>query len=93
MGMTSHILYGPDDRPASQSPFIIHEIDSPADRLQQFPDQTTISQWKHSPRSWSACPTACVAAGCDVALCDGKIESVSPMPSVKLSAEEEQRPG
>ncbi|MCL6699381.1 beta-N-acetylhexosaminidase [Sphingomonas sp. NSE70-1] len=78
MGMTSHILYTAWDseRPASQSPFIIHEIIRQRIGFDGFLMSDDIGMealaGDHGQRA-----AACVAAGCDVALhCDGKMENM-----------------
>ncbi len=78
MGMTSHILYTTWDaeRPASQSPFIIHDIIRQRIGFDGFLMSDDIGMealaGDHGERA-----VACVAAGCDVALhCDGKMENM-----------------
>ena len=78
MGMTSHILYTAwdPDRPASQSPFVIHEIIRDRIGFDGFLMSDDIGMealaGNHGQRA-----VACVAAGCDVALhCDGKMENM-----------------
>jgi beta-N-acetylhexosaminidase len=78
MGMTSHIVYTAWDaeRPASQSPFVIHEIIRQRIGFDGFLMSDDIGMealaGDHGQRA-----AACVAAGCDVALhCDGKMENM-----------------
>ncbi|MDV3257987.1 MAG: beta-N-acetylhexosaminidase [Sphingomonas sp.] len=78
MGMTSHLLYTAWDRerPASQSPFIISEIIRQRIGFEGFLMSDDIGMealaGDHGERA-----SACVAAGCDVALhCDGKMENM-----------------
>ena len=78
MGMTSHLLYKTwdDERPASQSPFIIQEIIRQRIGFDGFLMSDDIGMealgGDHGQRA-----AACVAAGCDVALhCDGKMENM-----------------
>jgi beta-N-acetylhexosaminidase len=78
MGMTSHIVYTAWDaeHPASQSPFIIHEIIRQRIGFDGFLMSDDIGMealaGDHGQRA-----AACVAAGCDVALhCDGKMENM-----------------
>ena len=78
MGMTSHLLYTQWDpeRPASQSPIIIHDIIRQRIGFDGFLMSDDIGMealdGDHGQRA-----AACVAAGCDVALhCDGKMENM-----------------
>ena len=78
MGMTSHLLYTAWDaeRPASQSPTVIHDIIRERIGFDGFLMSDDIGMealaGDHGQRA-----TACVAAGCDVALhCDGKMENM-----------------
>jgi beta-N-acetylhexosaminidase len=78
MGMTSHLLYTAWDpqHPASQSPFIIHEVIRQRIGFDGFLMSDDIGMealgGDHGTRA-----AACVAAGCDVALhCDGKMENM-----------------
>ena len=78
MGMTSHLLYTEWDaeRPASQSPTIIHDIIRQRIGFDGFLMSDDIGMealaGDHGQRA-----AACVAAGCDVALhCDGKMENM-----------------
>lgn len=78
MGMTSHIVYTAWDaeHPASQSPFVIHEIIRQQIGFDGFLMSDDIGMealaGDHGQRA-----AACVAAGCDVALhCDGKMENM-----------------
>jgi beta-N-acetylhexosaminidase len=78
MGMTSHILYKQWDaeRPASQSPFVIHDIIRQRIGFDGFLMSDDIGMealaGDHGQRA-----AACVAAGCDAALhCDGKMENM-----------------
>ncbi|MCL6739585.1 beta-N-acetylhexosaminidase [Sphingomonas sp. RB56-2] len=78
MGMTSHLLYTAWDKehPASQSPFVIHEIIRQRIGFDGFLMSDDIGMealgGDHGSRA-----AACVAAGCDVALhCDGKMENM-----------------
>ncbi|MFL6750662.1 MAG: beta-N-acetylhexosaminidase [Sphingomicrobium sp.] len=78
MGMTSHILYTAWDseQPASQSPFVIHEIIRQRIGFDGFLMSDDIGMealaGDHGQRA-----AACVAAGCDVALhCDGNMENM-----------------
>ena len=78
MGMTSHLLYTrwDSERPASQSPIIIHEIIRQRIGFDGFLMSDDIGMealaGDHGARA-----AACVAAGCDVALhCDGKMENM-----------------
>jgi beta-N-acetylhexosaminidase len=95
MGMTSHILYTAwdADRPASQSPFIIHDIIRQRIGFDGFLMSDDIGMealaGDHGERA-----AACVAAGCDVALhCDGKMENMLLVAEAvpELSAESEAR--
>jgi len=95
MGMTSHIVYTAwdEERPASQSPFIIHEIIRLAIGFDGFLMSDDIGMealaGDHGQRA-----AACVAAGCDVALhCDGKMENMLSVASAvgDISAEGEAR--
>ena len=78
MGMTSHLLYTQWDaeRPASQSPLVIHDIIRQRIGFDGFLMSDDIGMealaGDHGQRA-----AACVAAGCDVALhCDGKMENM-----------------
>jgi beta-N-acetylhexosaminidase len=78
MGMTSHLLYRVWDpeRPASQSPIVIHDIIRERIGFDGFLMSDDIGMealaGDHGQRA-----AACVAAGCDVALhCDGKMENM-----------------
>ena len=78
MGMTSHLLYKAwdPDRPASQSPFVIHHIIRERIGFDGFLMSDDIGMealaGDHGQRA-----AACVAAGCDVALhCDGRMENM-----------------
>ncbi len=78
MGMTSHLLYTHWDaeRPASQSPIVIHDIIRQRIGFAGFLMSDDIGMealaGDHGQRA-----AACVAAGCDVALhCDGKLENM-----------------
>ncbi|MGH6705374.1 MAG: beta-N-acetylhexosaminidase [Sphingomicrobium sp.] len=78
MGMTSHLLYTQwdADRPASQSPIVIHDIIRQRIGFDGFLMSDDIGMealgGDHGQRA-----AACVAAGCDVALhCDGKMENM-----------------
>jgi len=78
MGMTSHLLYTQWDaeRPASQSPIVIHDIIRQRIGFDGFLMSDDIGMealaGDHGARA-----AACVAAGCDVALhCDGKMENM-----------------
>ena len=78
MGMTSHLLYTQWDaeRPASQSPIIIHDIIRQRIGFDGFLMSDDIGMealaGDHGTRA-----AACLAAGCDVALhCDGKMENM-----------------
>jgi beta-N-acetylhexosaminidase len=78
MGMTSHLLYKQwdPDRPASQSPIVIHDIIRQRIGFDGFLMSDDIGMealaGDHGQRA-----AACVAAGCDVALhCDGKMENM-----------------
>ena len=78
MGMTSHLLYKQWDpeRPASQSPIVIHDIIRQRIGFDGFLMSDDIGMealdGDHGQRA-----AACVAAGCDVALhCDGKMENM-----------------
>jgi beta-N-acetylhexosaminidase len=95
MGMTSHLLYKQwdPDRPASQSPIVIHDIIRQRIGFDGFLMSDDIGMealaGDHGQRA-----RACVEAGCDVALhCDGKMENMrlvaEAVPS--LSAEGEAR--
>jgi beta-N-acetylhexosaminidase len=95
MGMTSHILYTAWDaeRPASQSPFIIHDIIRQRIGFDGFLMSDDIGMealaGDHGERA-----AACVAAGCDVALhCDGKMDNMLSVASAigDISAEGEAR--
>ena len=76
MGMTSHLLYTQWDaeRPASQSPIVIHDIIRQRIGFDGFLMSDDIGMealaGDHGTRA-----AACLAAGCDVALhCDGKMD-------------------
>jgi len=78
MGMTSHLLYRQwdPDRPASQSPIVIHDIIRQRIGFDGFLMSDDIGMealaGDHGQRA-----RACVEAGCDVALhCDGKMENM-----------------
>jgi beta-N-acetylhexosaminidase len=78
MGMTSHLLYKQwdPDRPASQSPIVIHDIIRQRIGFDGFLMSDDIGMealaGDHGQRA-----AACVAAGCDVALhCDGMMENM-----------------
>ena len=78
MGMTSHLLYRQwdPDRPASQSPIVIHEIIRQRIGFDGFLMSDDIGMealaGDHGQRA-----AACVKAGCDVALhCDGKMDNM-----------------
>jgi beta-N-acetylhexosaminidase len=78
MGMTSHLLYTAwdKDRPASQSPIVIHDIIRQRIGFDGFLMSDDIGMealaGDHGTRG-----AACVAAGCDVALhCDGKMQNM-----------------
>ena len=78
MGMTSHLLYKQwdPDRPASQSPIVIHEIIRQRIGFDGFLMSDDIGMealaGDHGQRA-----RACVEAGCDAALhCDGKMENM-----------------
>jgi len=78
MGMTSHLLYRQwdPDRPASQSPIVIHEIIRQRIGFDGFLMSDDIGMealaGDHGQRA-----LACVKAGCDVALhCDGKMDNM-----------------
>jgi beta-N-acetylhexosaminidase len=85
MGMTSHLLYTQWDaeRPASQSPIVIHDIIRQRIGFDGFLMSDDIGM-----------AAACVAAGCDVALhCDGKMENMLLVANAvpEISAEGEAR--
>ena len=95
MGMTSHLLYTEWDaeRPASQSPIVIHDIIRQRIGFDGFLMSDDIGMealgGDHGQRA-----AACVAAGCDVALhCDGKMENMLLVANAvpALSAEGEAR--
>jgi beta-N-acetylhexosaminidase len=95
MGMTSHLLYMAWDpeRPASQSPVVIHDIIRERIGFDGFLMSDDIGMQAlsgdHGQRA-----AACVAAGCDVALhCDGKMENMLLVAKAvpALSAESEAR--
>jgi len=95
MGMTSHIIYTEWDaeRPASQSPVIIHDIIRQRIGFDGFLMSDDIGMealaGDHGTRA-----AACVAAGCDVALhCDGKMENMLSVANAvpAISAEGEAR--
>lgn len=95
MGMTSHLLYRQWDpeRPASQSPIVIHDIIRQRIGFDGFLMSDDIGMealaGDHGQRA-----AACVAAGCDVALhCDGKMENMLLVAQAvpPLSAESEAR--
>jgi beta-N-acetylhexosaminidase len=78
MGMTSHLLYTEWDaeRPASQSPVVIHDIIRERIGFDGFLMSDDIGMealaGDHGQRA-----AACVAAGCDVALhCDGNMQNM-----------------
>src|SRR5690349_5579939 len=95
MGMTSHLLYTQWDaeRPASQSPVVIHDIIRGRIGFDGFLMSDDIGMealaGDHGQRA-----AACVEAGCDVALhCDGKMENMLLVAEAvpALSAESEAR--
>jgi beta-N-acetylhexosaminidase len=95
MGMTSHLLYTEWDaeRPASQSPIVIHDIIRQRIGFDGFLMSDDIGMealaGDHGQRA-----AACVAAGCDVALhCDGKMENMLLVAAAvpEISAEGEAR--
>jgi beta-N-acetylhexosaminidase len=95
MGMTSHLLYTQWDaeRPASQSPIVIHDIIRQRIGFDGFLMSDDIGMealaGDHGQRA-----AACVAAGCDVALhCDGKMENMLLVANAvpAISAEGEAR--
>ena len=95
MGMTSHLLYTEWDaeRPASQSPIVIHDIIRQRIGFDGFLMSDDIGMealaGDHGHRA-----AACVAAGCDVALhCDGKMENMLLVAAAvpEISAEGEAR--
>ena len=95
MGMTSHLLYTQWDaeRPASQSPIVIHDIIRQRIGFDGFLMSDDIGMealaGDHGQRA-----AACVAAGCDVALhCDGKMENMLLVANAvpEISAEGEAR--
>ncbi len=95
MGMTSHLLYTQWDaeRPASQSPIVIHDIIRERIGFDGFLMSDDIGMealaGDHGMRA-----AACVAAGCDVALhCDGKMENMVSVASAvgALTPEAEAR--
>jgi beta-N-acetylhexosaminidase len=95
MGMTSHLLYTVWDaeRPASQSPIVIHDIIRQRIGFDGFLMSDDIGMealgGDHGQRA-----AACVAAGCDVALhCDGRLENMLLVANAvpALSAEGEAR--
>ena len=78
MGMTSHLLYTQwdEERPASQSPIVIHDIIRQRIGFDGFLMSDDVGMealsGDHGTRA-----AACVAAGCDVALhCDGKMANM-----------------
>ena len=78
MGMTSHLLYTAWDaeRPASQSPTIIHDIIRQRIGFDGFLMSDDIGMEALSGDAGTR-GAACVAAGCDVALsCDGKLDNM-----------------
>ena len=95
MGMTSHLLYRTWDaeRPASQSPIVIHDIIRQRIGFDGFLMSDDIGMealaGDHGTRA-----LACVAAGCDVALhCDGKMDHMVSVAAAipALSPEAEAR--
>ena len=95
MGMTSHLLYHAWDteRPASQSPIVIHDIIRQRIGFDGFLMSDDVGMealaGDHGTRA-----AACVAAGCDVALhCDGKMANMVSVAQVMpaLSPEAEAR--
>jgi beta-N-acetylhexosaminidase len=95
MGMTSHLLYTQWDaeRPASQSPIVIHDIIRQRIGFDGFLMSDDIGMealaGDHGQRA-----AACIAAGCDVALhCDGKMENMLSVAHAvpEISAEGEAR--
>ena len=95
MGMTSHLLYTEWDaeRPASQSPVVIHDIIRERIGFDGFLMSDDIGMealaGDHGQRA-----LACVEAGCDVALhCDGKMENMVLVANAvpAISAEGEAR--
>ena len=95
MGMTSHLLYTEWDteRPASQSPIVIHDIIRERIGFDGFLMSDDVGMealaGDHGQRA-----RACVEAGCDVALhCDGKMENMLLVANAvpAISAEGEAR--
>ena len=95
MGMTSHLLYRhwDPDRPASQSPIVIHDVIRQRIGFHGFLMSDDIGMealaGDHGQRA-----LACVKAGCDVALqCDGKMENMISVAKAvpAISAEGEAR--
>ena len=95
MGMTSHLLYHAWDaeRPASQSPIVIHDIIRQRIGFDGFLMSDDVGMealaGDHGTRA-----AACVAAGCDVALhCDGKMDHMVSVAAAipALSPEAEAR--
>jgi beta-N-acetylhexosaminidase len=93
MGMTSHLLYKQwdPDRPASQSPIVIHDIIRQRIGFDGFLMSDDIGMealaGDHGQRA-----AACVEAGCDAALhCDGKMENMvlvaAAVPALSQEAE------
>jgi len=95
MGMTSHILYTvwDADRPASQSPFIIHEIIRQRIGFDGFLMSDDIGM-DALQGDFASRAAGVVAAGCDVALhCSGKMDEMVAVASAvpALSSEGEAR--
>jgi len=95
MGMTSHIVYTAwdPDRPASQSPFVIHDIIRQRIGFDGFLMSDDIGMEALAGDQGQRA-AACVAAGCDVALhCDGKMENMLSVAKAvgEISAEGEAR--
>ena len=95
MGMTSHLLYRAWDaeRPASQSPIVIHDIIRQRIGFDGFLMSDDIGMEALAGDQGTRA-AVCVAAGCDVALhCDGKMEHMVSVAAAipALSPEAEAR--
>ena len=95
MGMTSHLLYKQWDaeRPASQSPIVIHDIIRQRIGFDGFLMSDDIGMEALAGDQGQRA-LSCVKAGCDVALqCDGKMENMTSVANAvpAISAEGEAR--
>jgi beta-N-acetylhexosaminidase len=97
MGMVAHVLYAAwdKDRPASQSPTVIHDVIRDKIGFDGFlmSDDSNMNALTGTPAERAA---ACVAAGCDVALpCNGvlsdNVEIAREMPEITPEGAERLR--